>query len=313
MHWSWIKPDWLIRRQAAALLVRADVDPSPENLERLERWRAAAPRQGEALAKAEAVLGMADLLAARPADQEQYAKPVRGSSARLALAASIAAVAVLLPGAFLLLSGPKGGAPLQAAVLRTGPGETREARLADGSAVTLWASSTVRVDLLKDRREAVVEKGKATFRIARDARPFRVSAGSETALTNDGVIEVVETVDDRHIRLIEGSARITRPAEPAGDRAVRAPATPPGAPAAGSLAPKRVSFDNVRLADVAAWANRAGGEQIVIADPAVAELRVTGVYGSGDASGLARSLAAAFGLEVRAARGRIGLVRGGGR
>ena len=179
--------------------------------------------------------------------------------------------------------------------------------------MTLWASSTVRVDLLKDRREAVVEKGKATFRIARDARPFRVSAGSETALTNDGVIEVVETVDDRHIRLIEGSARITRPAEPVGDRAVRAPATPPGAPAAGSLAPKRISFDNVRLADVAAWANRAGGEQIVIADPAVAELRVTGVYGSGDASGLARSLAAAFGLEVRAARGRIGLVRGGGR
>lgn len=299
MRWSSIKPDWLIRRQAADLLVRADADPSPENRQRLERWRAADPRQEAALAKAEAVLGMSAFL-------KQPAVPAGGDGQRparwspgLAIAASIVAATIVLPAAFLLLAGPSGGGRLEAAMLRTGPGETREAKLADGTAVILGSSTAVRVDVSNGKREARVEHGRATFKIARDPRPFRVSAGQRSALVEEGVVEVVETPEDRHMRLIEGHAAVLGMA---GN--VRAPALVSDLPRRprerATDAQARLSFDNVRLAELIAWANGADAQPIVLGDSTVGALRVTGVYSRGDSAALASSLASAFRLRLSA-------------
>jgi ferric-dicitrate binding protein FerR (iron transport regulator) len=72
----------------------------------------------------------------------------------------------------------------------------------------------------------------------------------------------------------------------------------------------RLSFAGARLVDVIAAANRYTRRRIVADDPAIQELRVTGVFRTGDAEVLAGSLAAAFGLRTATdADGNIHLQR----
>ena len=55
-------------------------------------------------------------------------------------------------------------------------------------------------------------------------------------------------------------------------------------------------FDDTKLADAVAEANRNGGGQIRLADPSIGALRITGAFRAGDTDALAQSLEAAFNL-----------------
>ncbi|MEJ8291353.1 FecR domain-containing protein [Delftia tsuruhatensis] len=62
--------------------------------------------------------------------------------------------------------------------MATGPGETREVDLPDGSHVTMNFSSTLQVRYYPRRREVVLDSGEAFFDVAPDtARPFTVDSG----------------------------------------------------------------------------------------------------------------------------------------
>jgi transmembrane sensor len=303
-----LKPEALIRRQAAKLLVRADADPTPENFERLERWRASDPRHARALAKAEAVLASAGLLAQSSIVLERrsdiHIRPRRVGT--LAIAASIAAVLLLAPILFLLFAHRSPvDSTIEAVMLSTGPGETRAVTLADGSRLVMAGSSAVRVDLAPGRRNALVEKGRARFSITRGGPPFMVSSGDTSVRMNEGIVDVSQRTAATHVELISGAAEISSLSDPERRERIGAPAAIDRpltvgreTVAAGSSKFTRLSFDGARLADVVASANRYGGHQIIIDDPDIANLRVTLVYRAGDTDGLARSLADAFQLEV---------------
>jgi transmembrane sensor len=320
---GWIKPRALIRRQAADLLVRVDADPSAENVQQLERWRASDPRNAEELRKAEAVLGTSRLLDPAPAAEARYRTSVRTSarhpwlSRELAIAAAFSAVLVSIPTLYLILAPKRAAVVTQTVMLITNVGEIREVALADGSRVTLDTSSAVKVELAKSGRTAVVERGRARFSIAKRNAPFTVRVANAAVRVDEGIIDVSKISGDPHLDVIAGTAEVSADGmrnrqEVRAPAAVDHPATAAQqvrrlASPAVDWTSGRLSFDGARLAEVAAVANRYGSQKIVIAGPDIGDLRVTGVYKAGDTAGLARSLAAALRLQIR--RDRAGNFR----
>lgn len=59
-----------------------------------------------------------------------------------------------------------------------------------------------------------------------------------------------------------------------------------------------LSFEAARLEDAIVEANRYNVVKLRVADPAIADLRITGAYRASDTAGFARALAASFGLGV---------------
>jgi transmembrane sensor len=305
---GWIKPRALIRRKAAELLVRVDCDPSLENAERLERWRSSSPRHREALRSAEAVLMASRLLSHSPAGAPRLAAGPTGPS-RLALAASIAAALVVIP-ALLLFERQRTSIPLQAMMLSTPVGKIRAVPLADGSTVTLDTASSVRIEIARTGRSATLERGRARFLVTRRNVPFTVRVGSAVVSMDEGMVDVARIGGDPSLELIAGAARVLVPDGAGSPRRVEAPVAirhlatdgqrvyRRAGPAA-DWTTGRLTFDDARMSEVIAAANRYSRIQILIGDPNVGQLRVTGVYRTGDAVGLARTLASAFSLEVR--------------
>jgi transmembrane sensor len=98
------------------------------------------------------------------------------------------------------------------------------------------------------------------------------------------------------IRLSAGNAAMFQPdgsqTTVAADRGPASPMRPP------DWTEGRLSFDGARIDAVLAQANRYSRRQILIADPAIAAYRVTGVFRTGDPDGLAKSLATAFAIRL---------------
>jgi transmembrane sensor len=68
-----------------------------------------------------------------------------------------------------------------------------------------------------------------------------------------------------------------------------------------------VMLDQTVLADAVAEMNRYDERMLVIDDPAVAALRISGIYHAGDSSGFAHTIAELYGLQVIEQSGRIHL------
>jgi transmembrane sensor len=282
------------------------------NVERLERWRASSPRHREALKSAETVLRASRLLdppVAGAALPPRLAGVRRSGLPKLALAASLAAAIAVIP-ALALLERQRASIPLQAMMLSTPIGTIREVTLADGSTVTLDTASLVRVEIAKKGRSAVVERGRARFSIARRSVPFTVRVGNAAVSVDEGIVDVARIDGDPSLELIAGAAEVVVPEGGGSPRRVEAPLAishlaagaqqvyRPSGPAA-DWTTGRLAFDDARMSDVIAAANRYSTTPILVGDPDVGELRVSGIYRTGDPAALARTLASAFDLEVR--------------
>lgn len=68
-----------------------------------------------------------------------------------------------------------------------------------------------------------------------------------------------------------------------------------------------VMLDRTTLADAVAEMNRYDERMVVIDDPGVAELRISGIYHAGDSEGFAETVAKLYGLYVQHESGRIHL------
>lgn len=290
-----------IRREAADWLVRIDVDPRPENTERFRRWRNADPRNEEEAQKAEAVLrGTAQLhsstFVANSELDRRYTS--QRQSPRLLLAASFAATLILFPAAYAVFNRTVLRTPnIEAVMLTTDVGEIRRVQLTDGSTITLDTASSVRVDLAGDHRSAVLERGRARFVIAKAAIPFNLKTGSDAIRLNEGVVDLSSLDEGPHIELLtQKDQQVANGAE--SNEGVRATRAREVASSNIDWTSGRLGFAGARLADVIIAANRYSRHRIFVDDPAIQDLRVTGVFRTGDAKGLARSLAAAFGLKV---------------
>jgi transmembrane sensor len=213
---------------------------------------------------------------------------------------------------------------LQPEVYSTRAGERRIVTLADGSRIALDSRSEVRVHYTPDARELVLASGQARFDVAHDAlRPFSVSAAGNKVVATGTAFNVDLFASSLFVTLIEGHvvvlaepARSTALAslEPrlvldAGEQLVLSPSAPPSIAVvnverATAWENGEIIFENERLANVVARINRYARAPVTIADEPTAELRISGVFHTGDVDGFVATLASY--LPVRPEKGPDG-------
>jgi transmembrane sensor len=306
-------------------------DEAEAHREAFEAWCAADPRHGAIYAELEGQWDDAGLLAEI---RDRLAPPLPDPSAPIVTRTRFVAATVVVLGlaVTLMFSQPAwlGGEDQRPpAQIAAQLGEIRSVKLADGSRVTLDTESAVRLAFTSNERRLFLLRGRARFEVAhRRDRPFVVVAGSGSVVARGTVFDVSVIEGRVHVALLRGSVDVRREAEPNGAPPGQAVVhLSPGETTAFSsrrpLAPPEpatqnefdwpsgmMSFDDVRLGEAIAEANRYSATKIRVADPAIEHLEVTGAYRAGDTQGLARSLAASFDLHIATdARGDMVLER----
>jgi transmembrane sensor len=318
--------------EAAHWAVRADRGLSAEEDALLDAWLAEDIRHAGAFAKARAVSLLterarafgagANKILTQTEDEAASAEPTSAISRRYALWMSAAAATA---GFWFAL----GALPryLRERSYETGIGETRVVPLEDGSLVTLNTQSKVTVAYSAQRRDISLVAGEALFDVAKDKeRPFVVLAGG-MQVRAVGTSFTVRLVPNEPVQVLvrEGVVEVKRP---------DVPTAPPVRVAAGSqaLAPDntpivaasltksevdkalawrigRIVFEGETLRKAAADFARYSDTRIVIDDPAVSNMTITGLFVSNDPVGFARAVAQSLNLRARVSAGEVHLSR----
>lgn len=299
-----------ISREASDWVARLAGNASAEDRTAFSRWRDADPRHAEAYDRIVAIWQQAGQLAPRSRGATGATpSAARPRTFRFALAASLAAVAVIS----VLLFGsrwlPESESQQQPTLLAAAVGEIREVNLPDGSRVTLDSASRVEAAFSKTQRTLTLIEGRARFRVAHETRPFIVRAGSSEVIATGTIFDVSLIGGRTDVVLLQGSVEVrTKDGRnkigrlKPGQKLIVAAAGPPErrpATRTDSAWPTRMlQFDNTRLDEAAALANRYSQVQLKLGSDRIRALRVSGAFRAGDTVGLARSLAAAFNLRV---------------
>jgi len=314
--------DWLAR------LDRADV---PETLRiEFEAWCRANPRHQAAYLRLQEVWERLDgLRGLRPQVQAAAAgtPPVRS---RRSLFASVAVAAALMfativlwvwlwPQSFSFMAMEKRYA--------TPLGGFERLALADGSVLQLNTDSVVRVMLQRTRREVELIQGEATFKVAKDAsRPFIVRAGSTAVRAVGTSFNVHKTASGLEVMIMEGAVAVGPAA--AMQRPDALPVVGAGQLAVADSSQVRVKniddaevtrrlawqrgmlgFNGQSLAEVTAEFNRYNETRLVIADPALAELRIGGYFRATNVEAFVRVIEERFGVAATREERQIELRR----
>ena len=258
------------------------------------RWRAADARNAAAFADVQATLRLA-----REARHDEAIMLLRRETARRtaragrrrprwAMAAGIAA--------FLSLSGMLAWRSFDPAVTgevyRTAAGERSTIALADGSTMTLNTRSRVRSEYSRRERRLVLESGEAIFEVAKDPRrPFVVIAGGQAVTAHGTVFDVRLRPGQVDVALLEGSIVVKPEAAPAGAGTRVQPGQrlriEGGAVSLTEIAKLEqvaswrsgiVIFEDTTLLAAVAEMNRYGAKPIRLADPGLANLRLSGSF-----------------------------------
>jgi len=298
---------------AATLLVRRSDGPAAADEQALAEWLRldeANPRAWERAQKAWSAFAEVDedeeLSALR---RQARAIPRRGGWPLGRIAAAAASLLVVASSALWLVlergGGQDQGAPPPVAAtpaLRYAAGDqSLVLKLGDGSRVTLDAGSVVEVAFAPERRRVILRSGGAHFDVASDTRrPFSVIAGPGEVVVLGTSFDVRLAPDLFKVALRTGRLSVSLPS--AGSAPVilqpgQQFVSRPGAPASVSpIAPEDapgesfVTFENDTLAAAAAELNRYSRMQLVVRDPSVADLRVSGTFRTGDAARFGRTL-----------------------
>ena len=225
----------------------------------------------------------------------------------LAIAAVL--VGVVVGGTFLWKQQPD--------VYGTRAGERRVVTLTDGSQVALDSRSEVRVRYSPQARELTLTRGQARFDVAHDIeRPFTVTAGGQKVIAIGTSFNMDLFGPSLMVTLIEGHIVVAPVAAPAllddvtpridldaGEQVVFAPQTPPSVAHVNlgqttAWENGEVVFENDTLSAVVARINRYARHGVVIADPETSQLRISGVFHTGDIDGFVSTIVAY--LPVRA-------------
>lgn len=317
-------------RAAADWVARLGSDQATrEDEQQLQRWLEADKAHGTAF---DAHAQVFNAVAALAEDAEARAILMGGASARpqrpdrrVLLGGGIAAAAAALTAAVI---GPE---LLAGARYRTEPGEQRRLRLADGSTVMLNTRSKLRVRFDEGERRLFLDYGQAWFQVAKDAqRPFRVFVGNDEVralgtafdVRRDGERATV-TLEEGRVAIFQNASRqpvsaasvagapsrlVAGPQTPAvilspGDEARLVPAAAP-AVAVVDLAhvqawrTERVILDSTPLGEAIEEFNRYGGPRLVVADPRLAALPISGVFHTDRPQAFAESVAASFAVTA---------------
>ena len=219
----------------------------------------------------------------------------------------------------------------------TGIGEQRIVRLSDGTRITLNSDSRVAVSYRGVERRVRIDRGEAYFDVAKDpTRPFLVRAGEHQVKALGTAFVVRYDAQRIAVTLVEGKVSVS--SLPAASESAERPGAGPRTPVAvveetvlapgqrlvfaKSEAPKldepridavtawrrgEVMLDKTALAEAIAEMNRYDQTTLIIDDPAIAELKVSGIYHTADNETFAKMIAKLYGLEVIHRAGQIHL------
>jgi transmembrane sensor len=264
------------------------------------------------------VVRMSDHQAAqlRPVPQEPEApgliagRPVKGRlvKGRLGKAwGSLAAAVLLGVGLWLLQGAWNAGTDYGTAV-----GEQRSVTLADGSLVYLNTNSLVRVRWTTAERHIDLVRGEARFQVVKNpARPFVVATTRATVRAVGTIFNVRADQGGTQVAVIEGRVEVKTLVEPvrvqsggrvattlgasaqlaAGEHAeVTAQGIEPGAgqplEAVTAWSERRLVFRGETLATVVAEFNRYRSQPLILDDPQLAALKISGAFDLGDPESL---------------------------
>jgi transmembrane sensor len=318
--WGFIRA----RRSPAAWFARLRAGPITPRLDtKYRRWLAADPanevnyERHELAWELAGELAQDDEIAALLADVQRAAveatAPRLGRRPLLMLAGAAVSLAVIAIGTHFYVRSASDEYTYATAV-----GEQRSVSLPDQSRIVLNTSTRVHVVYKRGSRRVEIEQGEATFSVAPDpARPFDVVAAHGTTRAIGTEFNVLTAPTGVTVSVLSGTVAITPPSRPehgAGGRAVRltrgeelsystervSEVRPLNSDRIQAWHVGRIAFEDLPLRQALAEFNRYTRTPIVIRDPALAQLRVTGIFRIGETDALLRALNTAFGIRAHA-------------
>lgn len=306
-----IGPD--TKAEAAAWIARLHADDRSAADERaFQRWVAARPENARAFEAVTAVWDLADGLRAET--------PAPGRSGlrlgRRSVLASLGSLAAAGAG-FTVWEQAYAG------VYETEVGEQKHVTLSDGTQAFLDTDTRIRERYSPALRTVELDRGRANFRVRPDwHRPFVVEAAGRRILADRTTFDVRRDGDRISVVLLQGRASVfgsPGSAEPKvmlsrGQRLIAA-ARVPFQVDKPNLAPLvawqigQAMFDNETLAAAAAEMNRYSTVRLVVEDPAIENLKLSGVYRVGDNEAFAHSVSLLLPVSIEHDSGHIALVR----
>jgi len=186
--------------------------------------------------------------------------------------------------------------------------------LRDGSMMTLNTDTKVRVQLTQKERRIELESGEAFFDVAKDfSRPFVVDAGNRKVVAVGTQFSVRREGTDVQVIVTDGAVRVEP--EPGHGRAELLAAGAVGRTVKDSLLVQKktsheaeealswrtgyLTFDETVLTDAITEFNRYTSQPIVIEDPQLATLRITGTFRASHARDFVELLKSGFGVQAR--------------
>jgi transmembrane sensor len=297
-------------------------DLSPSEQEELDAWLTGDPRRLGAFVRAQAAWihsERATALGSMPgpagtqgAEALDFTGGETRGPSRRALIMGAGALAASVVGGVLILDRPN--------TIQTGVGELRQLTLAGGSTLTLDTDTRVKIATgSRDRRLELVH-GKVFLNILSAGRPLTLSVGGlamEMAWGAFGLealgqapVEAFVTSGQLAISQARGlwgrSQAITIPANrtftlPVGANLMMAAIRSINSDDVDKLLAWRdgmLSFGDEALATAVRAFDRYGPIRIVIADPQLAQQKITGLFKANDPNGFATAIASSFGAAV---------------
>jgi len=303
-----------------------------------ELWLAADPRHAAAMQRTSAAWSLLDRIpesAAAPVlDAATHRRSPWRSSLVLAPLASAAAAAVALVALHLTrpsATTPSASAALAPASASAAPAPSsapRQLTLSDGTVVQLNTGGEVTEHFTTAERRVLLTRGEAHFAVTKNpARPFVVRAGNVdvravgTAFNVHLQSAAVDVLVTEGVVQLKSSTEATPAYAPVSREPI--PLLSPGQRAVVSLAPvssatsvvvTTASPDDIArtlawqapllrlggqtLAELAVEFERRSGQRVILADPALASLRVGGRFRADDLAGFTHLLATTLDLEV---------------
>ena len=193
--------------------------------------------------------------------------------------------------------------------------------LPDGSVAELKAEAEIAVDYSGAHRNISLLRGAAHFKVAKNAsRPFVVNAGGIQVRAVGTAFEVA--LSETSIAVVVDEGRVAVEEVGAGEHAVRTYVSagnqvvvdlPPSSPADSSLAARsgavaksgkpataqvpRMDLAATPLSEIVAVFNRYGDRQLVLADPALGAVQLSGVLRADNVDALVKLLATNYGIK----------------
>lgn len=337
-----------IAETAATWLVRIDRgDLSDPQKRQLRAWLNEDSRHQDALThlarlwgKMDALHVLAPLFPLEPSPVAKPVAPLKDSrnwlqrhplAALFGMAASASAaiaLLVVLKDPWQSLTSPAITEPVEL-VYQTELGKQSQAKLKDGSLITLNTQSKLRVHYTDNERSIYLDSGEAHFEVAKNPlRPFVVYAGTgEVRAVGTAFSVRVDNKQEVNVAVSEGTVQVVANLAPTGVPKNNSAASKPkptsltlkkGGTASyhgaietyayvdqekleQKLAWKNGKwiFDGETLAEVIAEANRYSDIKIQIVDPSIAAVRVGGYFNAGDIEALLTALEAGFNIKAQ--------------